>query len=145
MLSFSQQVEYNYTTQHTFRWHKIKFLMMKGFEKRFSNDIKTWSFGDDMSPLSVVNYNKIVNVIYTIVSDKLHRINEAGINKRIFLNVNKENFRITLSSRKSLFTLLLFSSRDLYPDSWLVEFAFLHVNNKTFRMMSLSHVASLLL
>ena len=31
-----------------------------------------------MSPLSNANYNKIVNVIYTIVSDKLHRINEAG-------------------------------------------------------------------
>ena len=37
-----------------------------------SSDIKTWRFGDDMSPLSNANYNKIVNVIYTIVSDKLH-------------------------------------------------------------------------
>ena len=36
-----------------------------------------------MSPLSNANYNKIVNAIYTIVSDKLHRINEAGINKRM--------------------------------------------------------------
>ena len=36
-----------------------------------------------MSPLSNVNYNKIVNVIYTIISDKSHRINEAGINKRM--------------------------------------------------------------
>ena len=39
-----------------------------------------------MSPLSNANYNKIVNVIYTIVSDKLHRINEAGINKRMEKN-----------------------------------------------------------
>ena len=30
-----------------------------------------------MSPLSNANYNKIVNVIYTIVSDKLQKINEA--------------------------------------------------------------------
>ena len=36
-----------------------------------SSDIKTWRFGDDMSSLSNANYNKIVNVIYTIVSDKL--------------------------------------------------------------------------
>ena len=36
-----------------------------------------------MLPLSNANYNKIVNVIYTIVSDKLHRINKAGINKRM--------------------------------------------------------------
>ena len=36
-----------------------------------------------MSPLSNANYNKIVNVIYTIVSDKLRRINEAGINKTV--------------------------------------------------------------
>ena len=41
-----------------------------------------------MSPLSNANYNKIVNVKYTIVSDKLHRIiNEAEINKRM------ENFK----------------------------------------------------
>ena len=62
-------------------WKKLiliairKFLMMRGFEKHFrikSSDIKTWRFGDDMSPLSNANYNKIVNVIYTIVSDKLH-------------------------------------------------------------------------
>ena len=39
-----------------------------------------------MSPLSNANYNKIVNVIYTIVSDKLHRINGAGINKRMEKN-----------------------------------------------------------
>ena len=48
---------------------------MRGFEKHYrikSSDIKTWRFGDDMSPLSNANYNKIVNVIYTIVSDKLH-------------------------------------------------------------------------
>ena len=47
---------------------------MRGFEKHYrikSSDIKTWRFGD-MSPLSNANYNKIVNVIYTIVSDKLH-------------------------------------------------------------------------
>ena len=50
------------------------------FRKK-SSDIKTWRFGDDMTPLSNANYNKIVNVIYTIVSDTLHRINEAGINK----------------------------------------------------------------
>ena len=34
-------------------------------EKHFrikSSDIKTWRFGDDMSPLSNVNYNKIGNV-----------------------------------------------------------------------------------
>ena len=46
---------------------------MRGFEKHFrikGSDIKTWRFGDDMSPLSNANYNKIVNVIYTIVSDK---------------------------------------------------------------------------
>ena len=36
-----------------------------------------------MPPLSNANYNKIVNVIYTIVSGKLDRINEAGINKRM--------------------------------------------------------------
>ena len=36
-----------------------------------------------MSPLSNANYNKIVNVIYTIVSVKLPRMNEAGINKRM--------------------------------------------------------------
>ena len=35
-----------------------------------------------MSPLSNANYDKIVNVIYTIVSDKLHRINKAGIIKK---------------------------------------------------------------
>ena len=49
--------------------------MMRDVEKHFrikSSDIKTWRFGDDMSPLSNANYNKIVNVIYTIVSDKLH-------------------------------------------------------------------------
>ena len=44
-------------------------------------------FRNDVSPLSNANYNKIVNVIYTIVSDKLHRINETGINKRM------ENFK----------------------------------------------------
>ena len=42
-----------------------------------------------MSPLSNVNYKKIVNVIYTIVSDKLHW-NKRGGNKqkngKIFLN-----------------------------------------------------------
>ena len=37
-----------------------------------------------MSPLSNENYNKIVNVIYTIVSDKLHRINEARISRSLF-------------------------------------------------------------
>ena len=36
-----------------------------------------------MSPFLNANYNKIVNVIYAIVSDKLQRINEAGINKRM--------------------------------------------------------------
>ena len=49
--------------------------MMRGFEKHFrvkSSDIKTRRFDDDMSPLSNASYNKIVNVIYTIVSDKLH-------------------------------------------------------------------------
>ena len=49
--------------------------MMRGFEQHYrikSSDIKTWRFGDDMSPLSNANYNKVVNVIYTIVSDKLH-------------------------------------------------------------------------
>ena len=48
-----------------------------------SSDIKTRRFGDDMPPLSNANYNNIVNVIYTIVSGKLDRINEAGINKRM--------------------------------------------------------------
>ena len=43
-----------------------------------------------MSPLSNANYNKIVNVIYTVVSDKLHRINEVGINKRMEKNLNKQ-------------------------------------------------------
>ena len=47
-----------------------------------SSDIKTRHFGNDMPPLSNANYNKIVNVIYTIVSDKLHRINEASFNRR---------------------------------------------------------------
>ena len=47
-----------------------------------SSDIKTRRFGDDMPPLSNANYNKIVNVIYTIVSDKLHRINEVSFNQR---------------------------------------------------------------
>ena len=37
-----------------------------------------------MSLFSNENYNKIANVIYTIVSDKLHRINEAEIDKRMF-------------------------------------------------------------
>ena len=37
-----------------------------------------------MSPLSNANYNKLVNVIYTIVSDKLNRINEAGIDLSLF-------------------------------------------------------------
>ena len=41
-----------------------------------------------MLPLSNANYNKIGNVIYIIVSDKLHRINEAGINKRMEKNGN---------------------------------------------------------
>ena len=36
-----------------------------------------------MSPLSNANYNKIVHVIYTIVSDKLHKINEAGKKQKI--------------------------------------------------------------
>ena len=59
-------------------------LMMRGFEKHFrvkSSDIKTWRFDDDMSPLSNASYNKIVNVIYTIVSDKLHQ-NKRGGNKQ---------------------------------------------------------------
>ena len=33
--------------------------MMRGFEKHFkvkSSEIKTWRFGDDMSPLSNANY-----------------------------------------------------------------------------------------
>ena len=46
--------------------------------------------GDDMSPLSNANYNKIVNVMYKIVSDKLHRTNEAGINKRMENILNKQ-------------------------------------------------------
>ena len=41
-----------------------------------------------MSPLSNANYNKIVNVMYTIASEKLHRINGSGINKRME-NLNK--------------------------------------------------------
>ena len=36
-----------------------------------SRDIKTWRFGDGMSPLSNANYSNIVNVMYTIVSDKI--------------------------------------------------------------------------
>ena len=50
-----------------------------------------------MSPLSNANYNKIVNVMYTIISDKLHRINEAGINKRM------EKFKETVSLEWSHF------------------------------------------
>ena len=60
--------------------------MMRGFEKHFrikNSDIKTLGFGDDMPPLSNANYNQIVNVMYTIVSDKLHWNKRGGKNKRM--------------------------------------------------------------
>ena len=72
--------------------------MMRGFEKHFrikNSDIKTWRFGDDMSPLSNVNYNKIVNVIYTIVSDKLHR-NKRGV-KSVKNGINKTDNHLNTS------------------------------------------------
>ena len=56
---------------------------MKNIIRIKSSDVKTRRFGDDMSPLSNANYNKIANVIYTIVSDKLEKINEVVINKRM--------------------------------------------------------------
>ena len=43
-----------------------KVLITKDLEKHFrikSSDIKTCRFGDDMSPLSNVNYNKVGNII----------------------------------------------------------------------------------
>ena len=52
-------------------------VLLKHFRIK-SNDIKTWRFGDDMSPVSNANYNKIVNVVYTIVSDKLHENKRSG-------------------------------------------------------------------
>ena len=48
-----------------------------------------------MSPLSNANYNKVVNVIYTIVSDRLNRLNEAGISKRM------ENLRNSFAGMES--------------------------------------------
>ena len=55
-------------------------VLLKHFRIK-SSYIKTWRFGDDMSPVSNANYNKIVNVIYTIVIDKLHE-NKRGGNKQ---------------------------------------------------------------
>ena len=71
-----------------------------------------------MSPLSNANYNKIVNVLYTIVSEKLHRINKTGINKRMEIFLNKQ-FRWNG-------VILSVQSRSLFPHQK-------HLINKAFK------------
>ena len=60
-----------------------------------------------MSPLSNANYNKIVNVIYKIVSDKIHQ-NKRGGNKQ--KNEKKLNKQFRWNG-----VILSVQSRSLFP------------------------------
>ena len=61
-----------------------------------------------MSPLSNANYNKIVNVIYTIVSDKLHWNKRGGNKQKNGKNFLNKQFRWNE-------VILSVQSRSLFP------------------------------
>ena len=74
-----------------------------------------------MSPLSNANYNKIVNVIYTIVSDKIH-YNKRGRNKQNIIMGKKLNKQFRWNG-----VILSVQSRSLFPYQK-------HLINKTLKL-----------